>query len=156
MPGHRCGRRHSLRPCDCGPRATRECAWGTALPAVGPEFVACTILLWLHDACIETALIDPGKPWQNGADESFNGKFRDEFLTLQWFRNRVDAKVWIEQWRHHYNEIRPHSSLGYLTPLEFKATDAAHLTEGRSPARADHEDQDQGQGDTLLTGAVLQ
>ena len=50
----------------------------------------------------------PGKPWQNGTDESFNGKFRDECLTLEWFRNRVDAKVGIEQWRRHYNEVRPH------------------------------------------------
>jgi putative transposase len=65
----------------------------------GPEFVACAILRWLHEAGIETALIDAGKPWQNGADESFNGKFRDEFLTLQWFRHRVDAKVGIAQWR---------------------------------------------------------
>ena len=59
----------------------------------GPEFVATAILRWLQTAQIETALIDPGKPWQNGADESFNGKFRDECLSLQWFRNRVDAKV---------------------------------------------------------------
>ena len=59
----------------------------------GPEFVARAILRWLHDGAIETAFIDPGKPWQNGADESFNGKFRDECLTLQWFRNRVEAKV---------------------------------------------------------------
>ena len=48
------------------------------------------------------------------------GNSRDEFLSLQWFRNRVDAKVGIEQWRRHYNDVRPHSSLGYLTPLEFK------------------------------------
>jgi putative transposase len=125
----------------------------------GPEFVAGAILRWLHEAGIETALIDPGKPWQNGADESFNGKFRDEFLTLQWFRNRVDAKVAITQWRRHYNEVRPHSSLGYLTPLEFKTTRAANFTEGRSPApptRADYEEGEQRQGDTLLTGAVLQ
>src|SRR5712671_2518930 len=100
----------------------------------GPEFVAGAILRWLHTAQIETALIDPGKPWQNGADESFNGKLRDEYLSLQWFRNRVDAKVGTEQWRRHYNEVRPHSSLGYLTPLEFKATCAARFTEGRSPA----------------------
>jgi putative transposase len=45
------------------------------------------------------ALSDPGKPWQNGADESFNGKFRDECLSLEWFRTRVYAKVVIEQWR---------------------------------------------------------
>ncbi|MEA3197226.1 MAG: putative transposase, partial [Gammaproteobacteria bacterium] len=86
----------------------------------GPEFVAGAILRWLHEAGIETALIDPGKPWQNGADESFNGKFRDQHLSLQWFRNRADAKVSIEAWRRHYNEVRPHSSLGYRTPLEFK------------------------------------
>ena len=52
----------------------------------GPEFVATAILRWLGDADIDTALIDPGKPWQNATDESFNGKFRDEFLSLQWFR----------------------------------------------------------------------
>ncbi|VWD32904.1 integrase core domain-containing protein [Burkholderia contaminans] len=63
---------------------------------------------------------DPGKPWLNGADESFNGKFRDECLSLEWFRTRPEAKVVIEQWRRHYNTIRPHSSLDYLTPNEFK------------------------------------
>ena len=57
----------------------------------GPEFVAAAILRWLADAQIHTALIDPGKPWQNATDESFNGNFRDDFLSLQWFRNRVDA-----------------------------------------------------------------
>uniref|UniRef100_UPI001FC8E33D integrase core domain-containing protein n=1 Tax=Burkholderia stagnalis TaxID=1503054 RepID=UPI001FC8E33D len=57
---------------------------------------------------------------QNGADESFNGKFRDECLSLEWFRTRTEAKVVIEQWRRHYNGIRPHSSLAYLTPDEFK------------------------------------
>jgi putative transposase len=62
----------------------------------GPEFVAAAILRWLGDASIDTALIDPGKPWQNATDESFNGKFRDEYLTLHWFHNRVDAKVGIE------------------------------------------------------------
>jgi putative transposase len=51
----------------------------------GPEFVATAILKWLQTAHIETAFIDPGKPWQNGTDESFNGKFRNEYLSLQWF-----------------------------------------------------------------------
>jgi putative transposase len=86
----------------------------------GPEFVARAILRWLGQANIETAYIDPGKPWQNAAGESFNGKFRDECLSLEWFRNRIDAKIVIEGWRRHYNETRPHSSLGYLTPAEFK------------------------------------
>ena len=88
----------------------------------GSEFVAGAILRRLLDAQIETALSDPGKPWQNGADESFTGKLRDEYLSLQWFRNRVEAKVGIEQWRRHYNEVRPHSSLKYLTPMEFKTS----------------------------------
>lgn len=106
----------------------------------GPEFVATAILRWLHTAQIETAFIDPGKPWQNGADESFNGKFRDQHLSLQWFRNRVDAKVSIEQWRRHYNEVRPHSSLAYLTPAAFKAKHRAEVEEGRSPAMPAHAD----------------
>jgi putative transposase len=101
----------------------------------GPEFVATAILRWLQHAQIETAFIDPGKPWQNGADESFNGKFRDQHLSLQWFRNRADAKVSIEQWRRHYNEVRPHSSLGYLTPAAFKTKHLADVDGGRSPAQ---------------------
>ena len=69
---------------------------------------------------MDMALSDPGKPRQNGTDESFNGKFRDECLSLEWFRTRPEAKIVIEQWRRHYNTIRPHSSLDYLTPNEFK------------------------------------
>jgi putative transposase len=86
----------------------------------GPEFVATALLRWLSSANIETALIEPGKPWQNGLGESFNGKFRDECLSMEWFRNRTDAKIVIEAWRCHYNEVRPHSSLDDLTPAEFK------------------------------------
>jgi putative transposase len=85
----------------------------------GPEFVSSAVLRWLLDAGIDTAPIDPGKPWQNGANESFNGKFRDECLGMQWFKNRIDAKVAIDDWRRMYNEIRPHSSLNNLTPLEY-------------------------------------
>ena len=86
----------------------------------GPEFVSHAILEWISQAGIATALSDPGKPWQNGADESFNGKLRDECLSLEWFRSRKEAAVVIEAWRHHYNTVRPHSSLNYLTPHEFK------------------------------------
>jgi putative transposase len=96
----------------------------------GPEFVARAILRWLQAAQIETAFIDPGKPWQNGTDESFNGKLRDQHLSLQWFRNRADAKVSIEAWRRHYNEVRPHSSLRYLTPVAFKAKHLADVDGG--------------------------
>ncbi len=69
---------------------------------------------------VHPALIDPGKPWQNANDESFNGKLRDEFLSVEWFRSRAEAKVVIETRRLHFNAVRPHSSLNYLTPLEFK------------------------------------
>src|SRR5687767_5268553 len=86
----------------------------------GPEFVATAVLRWLTDEGIETAHIAPGKPWQNGTDESFNGRFRDECLNLEYFRSRAEAAATIETWRRHYNEVRPHSSLGYLTPHEFK------------------------------------
>ena len=88
----------------------------------GPEFVSRALLKWIVGQGIETALIDPGKPWQNGATESFNGKFRDECLSLEWFRSRAEAKVVIETWRRHFNTVRPHSSLGYLTPAEFVAS----------------------------------
>ena len=86
----------------------------------GPEFIATALLRWLQTVAIDTAFIDPGKPWQNGTDESFNGKFRNECLSLEWFRNRMEAKIGIERWRRHYNEERPHMSLGDLTPAEFK------------------------------------
>ena len=86
----------------------------------GPEFVSRAILEWLADEKIDTVLNDPGKPWQNGADESFNGKFRDECLSLEWFRSREEARVVIETWRRHYNHVRPHQSLKDLTPIEFK------------------------------------
>ena len=89
----------------------------------GPEFVSQAILKWLTQSRIETALIDPGKPWQNGTNESFNGKFRDECLSLEWFRTRREAKIVIETWRQHYNGVRPHMSLNYLTPVEFKQQD---------------------------------
>jgi putative transposase len=97
----------------------------------GPEFVSRALLRWVTDQRIETAFIDPGKPWQNGTDESFNGRFRDECLSLEWFRSRSEAAPLIETWRQHYNAVRPHSSLGYLTPREFKKR---HEAENRSGA----------------------
>lgn len=85
----------------------------------GPEFVSIRLLQWASDQGLQMALSQPGKPWQNGTDESFNGKFRDECLSMEYFRNRQEARVVIEQWRRHYNEVRPHSALGYLTPAQF-------------------------------------
>ena len=85
----------------------------------GPEFVSLALLQWATDKGLRNLLIEPGKPWQNGTNESFNGKFRDECLAMNWFYSRAHAKVIIEAWRQHYNAVRPHSSLNYKTPLEF-------------------------------------
>jgi putative transposase len=96
----------------------------------GPEFVSKALLEWATKESLQLALIDPGKPWQNGTNESFNGKFRDECLSMEWFRNRIEAKVVIGDWRVHYNTVRPHSSLDYRTPNEFIATLGDNLTTG--------------------------
>ncbi len=87
----------------------------------GPEFVAQAVKTWLAVSGIQTAYIEAGKPWQNGRNESFNGKLRDECLNVEWFRHRLEARVVIEQWRQQYNEHRPHSSLKYRTPTEVRA-----------------------------------
>jgi putative transposase len=98
----------------------------------GPEFVSRAIVKWLTSEGIDTAFNDPGKPWQNGTNESFNGRFRDECLSMEWFRSRAEASAVFETWRRHYNEIRPHSALGGLTPSEFKRK----YTDTDSPQRA--------------------
>jgi putative transposase len=90
----------------------------------GPEFVSRAVRAWVDELGIETAFIDPGKPWQNGLNESFNDKFREECLSMEWFRSRTEAAAVIATWREHYKAVRPHSSLGYLTPLAFKEKQA--------------------------------
>jgi putative transposase len=87
----------------------------------GPEFIAKIVKRWLAPAGAQTIYIAPGSPWQNAYVESFHGKFRDECLNMETFANLAEAKVVNEAWRREYNSERPHSSLGYLTPLEFKA-----------------------------------
>ena len=85
----------------------------------GPEFVSKALLKWAARESLDLALIEPGKPWQNGLNESFSGKFRDECLSMEWFRCRAEARVVIEEWRRHYNSVRPHSSLNNMTPEHF-------------------------------------
>lgn len=87
----------------------------------GSEFIGKAVNQWLGENGIKSIFIEPGKPWQNGKGESFNGKLRDECLSREWFSSVKEAQVVIEKWRRFYNTDRPHSSLGYLTPLEFKA-----------------------------------
>jgi len=82
----------------------------------GPEFVATAVKDWITGLGAKPAYIEPGSPWENGYVESFNGKFRDELLACEAFNTLAEAKVLIEQWRKHYNTVRPHSSLGYRPP----------------------------------------
>jgi putative transposase len=85
----------------------------------GPEFLSLALATWASERGIELDYIDPGKPVQNCFAESFNGTFRDECLNENWFTSLLDAREKIEAWRRCYNEERPHSSLGELTPREF-------------------------------------
>ncbi len=82
----------------------------------GPEFTAKAIRKWLNRLGVKTLYIEPGSPWENGYIESFNGKLRDELLDREIFTTLEEAKVLIEQWRREYNQVRPHSSLGYQPP----------------------------------------
>ncbi len=82
----------------------------------GSEFTASTLRQWLQCIGVKTAYIEPGSPWENGYNESFNGKLRDELLNTEIFYTLKEAQILIEQWRVHYNEVRPHSSLGYRPP----------------------------------------
>ena len=82
----------------------------------GSEFTAKAIRRWLSRLGVKTLFIEPGSPWENGYVESFNGKLRDELLNREVFYNLVEAKALIEQWRKEYNQLRPHSSLGYRPP----------------------------------------
>jgi len=87
----------------------------------GPELTSRHFLAWAQERQIELRYIDPGKPVQNAKVESFNGRLRDECLNVSWFANLWDARQKINAWREHYNNERPHSSLGYLTPTAFAA-----------------------------------
>jgi len=86
----------------------------------GSEFIAGIIKEFLVENNIKAAYIEPGSPWQNGKGESFNGKFRDECLRMEIFGNWREAEIVSEKWRKFYNTERPHSSLGYQTPDEFR------------------------------------
>ena len=82
----------------------------------GPEFTARAIRSWLNKLGVKTLFIEPGSPWENGYIESFNGKLRDELLNREIFTTLTEAKVLIADWRKEYNQVRPHSSLGYRPP----------------------------------------
>jgi transposase InsO family protein len=82
----------------------------------GPEFTARAVRDWLGRLKVKTLYIEPGSPWENGYIESFNGKFRDEFLNREVLDTLLEARVLTTCWRREYNTVRPHSSLGYRPP----------------------------------------
>jgi len=87
----------------------------------GPELTSRALDQWAYERGVRLHFIDPGKPQQNGFIESFNGKLRDECLNEHWFLSLADARRIVEDWRMDYNQNRPHSSLGNLTPEEYLA-----------------------------------
>ena len=88
----------------------------------GPEFIAEAVREFLRERGLKTLFIAPGSPWENAYSESFNSRFRDEFLNLELFTSVTEALVLSEEYRRGYNEDRPHSALGYLTPSELART----------------------------------
>jgi len=85
----------------------------------GPEFTCKAMFFWSQEQRVKLHFIQPGKPTQNAFVESFNGRFREGCLNQHWFKSLTDARQIINAWRHHYNHIRPHSSLGYQPPAVF-------------------------------------
>jgi len=85
----------------------------------GSEFIEKELRMWLRENRIKTLYIDPGSPWQNGYIESFNARLRDECLNREQLWTLTEARVVLEDWRWKYNHLRPHRSLGYITPLKF-------------------------------------
>ena len=101
----------------------------------GSEFIADAIKGWLAGNEVGTLYIEPGAPWENGYIESFNGRFRDEFLDREVFYTVKEARVLAENWRLEYNDYRPHSSLGYETPAQFAAACIASVSATPRPAQ---------------------
>ena len=85
----------------------------------GPEFIAKNLKSFLATTNVATLYISPGSPWENPYIESFNARFRDEVLNAEIFVSLIEAKIMTEKWRYQYNNKRPHSSLGYLTPTQY-------------------------------------
>lgn len=96
----------------------------------GPEFVGRTLDAWAYRRGVELRFIRPGKPIENAYVESFNGKFRDECLNEHWFTSIAEAQQIIEAWRIDYNTVRPHRSLGQLTPAAFAMSEQLRKSAG--------------------------
>ena len=114
-------------------------AWERGLPETvrfdhGPEFTSLAMLKWGAEHRINLHFIDLGKPTQNGQVESFKRRFRDELLNPNCFATIIEARTAATNWLIDYNDFRPHSALGYLTPTEFTAVYNNKLTQQLSAA----------------------
>ncbi len=107
----------------------------------GPEFVAEAVKRWLEASGVGTLYIEPGSPWENAYTESFNGRFGDELLKREEFASVLEAKVLVEEYREHYNHRRPHSALGYRTPLEFAASCVRPIPVNQHVTSEEHEEE---------------
>jgi putative transposase len=116
-------------------RVLTEIAQVEGLPEIividnGPEFIGNALDAWAYQRGVKLTFIRPGKPVENSYIESFNGRFRDECLNENWFLTLEHARGIIEKWRIDYNNERPHSSLGYLTPEEFIRQESEKFSTG--------------------------
>ena len=102
----------------------------------GTELTSNAIILWTEDAKVGWHYIDPGKPIQNAFSESFNGRLRDEFLNETLFSSLAQARVALEEWRRDYNEVRPHSRIGWLAPAVYAATSETQTGQGAALGKA--------------------
>src|ERR1700674_5262423 len=109
-------------PTGSDPRGTR-----TIRVDNGREFISKALDRWAYQNGVTLDFSRPGKPTDNAFVESFNGRLRDECLNAHWFLSLADARSKIEAWRRHYNESRPHTALGWLTPQEFALAAAQKL-----------------------------
>jgi putative transposase len=101
----------------------------------GPEFTANAVREWLARVGVKTLYIEPGSPWENGYIESFNGKFRDEFLDRELLDTLLEAQVLTARWRQEYNTVRPHSALGYRPPAPEAIAPTAALSDSATLRR---------------------
>jgi putative transposase len=88
----------------------------------GPRLIANAVQEWLAKISVKTFHITPGSPWGNSYCASLNGSIRDEFLNGELFYTLAEAQILIEAWRRDFNESRPHTSLGFMTPAEFPSS----------------------------------
>ena len=127
----------------------------------GPEFVSRAVDQWAYEQGLHWHTIQPGRPMENGYVESFNGRFRDECLNENWFTDLADAREKIAQWRQDYNQVRPHSALGYQSPEEFAQSLAAGYGKDAGWARLENAarfplSHRLGGGSQVSTGVALQ